>query len=163
MFAHALSLLQTLSPSPSPSAQPVPDGSFQAVLAQVDPLQAPVSAADEAEAMKQLFHLVSWLYVGLVDPTALAPDEPAPGTQAGPARREVEELKAVLRQLLQLSGGRPTHARHKAGGMDLMDYLKSLPTDLQNLLKRAFPDLEQLARQEAEREAKALARTLAQP
>lgn len=101
-----------------------------------------VDAADEAEALRELFHLVSRLSLGLLDTGALAAK--APGRHpAGPQRHEVESLKRLLRLFLsgRLHEG-VQDVQPPEQPLSLKVLFDSLPKELQNLLRRIFPKLD---------------------
>jgi len=120
--------------------QAPPAGGFAQALAaaqksgQVDP-------ADEYSALQELLHIVASLSCG--QPLDYPSASTGQGTP-GPMREQVEALKEVLRRLI--SGGRSSGKDPVAGqnAMSLDQLFQSLPPELRNLLRKAFPDLDQM-------------------
>jgi len=155
MYADSLSLTQATALQGFPPVQETAatTAGFGAVLAQAKAAQAPaatVDADDEHAALVELFHLVALLKMGIVDTSVLAPEDPAKALTAGPNRRELEQLKEVLRRLI--SGGSdagsglidPVTGKVKAGTVSLRALFDSLPPEVRNLLRAAFGDLADL-------------------
>ena len=152
MYADSLSLSQTTAlqgflPVQETSAA---TGGFGAALAQAKAAQAPAATVDpddEHAALVELFHLIALLKVGIVDTSVLAPEDPAKARTAGPSRRELEQLKEVLRRLI--GGGSdagaglidPATGKVKAGTVSLRALFDSLPPEVRNLLRQAFGNL----------------------
>jgi hypothetical protein len=82
----------------------------------------------------------------------------APGERPGPQRQKVEQLKEALRRLTQGGAdetdpgidpvtGKPRRGKSRIRLQALLD---ALPADLRNLLRRAFPDLDERVRADAD-------------
>lgn len=162
MLVNNLAPLQSASPRTpaNPAGLAAPGLSFQDALTQASAaLEAkatsPVDAKDEDEALKELFHLLAMLSLGIVDTALLDKKDAAKGSQPGPVRREVEALKAVIRRLLRRGqddedGMEVDPVTGKAQPKISTEALfQSLPSELQGLLRRAFPQLDDFLREEA--------------
>lgn len=139
-------------------------GSFEAALSGATAAQ-PASAVlgaqkpdpvDEEKALQELFHILALLSLGQIDYGSLAKCDSASGTPPGPRRMEVERLKELIRRILRGGEDEPeidpktgkprtqgTGQSHSSG-TSLNALFKSLPTEIQNLLRRAFPNLDQM-------------------
>ena len=160
MFARPLS--GTLSsPVVIPRPSPASGSTFGEVLNRVQAFQAEggssgVDARDEAEALKELFHLLAALSAGSLGETDVRPRQATAGETPGPQRRKVEALKAVLRRLSGWGEAETTAARDPVaagprtaeGRPGLRAPFESLPPDLQDLVREAFPDLDAALRLE---------------
>ena len=113
-----------------------------------------VDAQDEDKAMKALFRILAALSTGRVDGSVFEqdPDDRATGTSPGPIRTQLETLKAVIRRIMrggQVEGG--ANPSDPTAHASLESLLQSLPSEIQNLIRRAFPNLDQLLDTERQR------------
>lgn len=146
------------------SGSPTAANGFSDVLTQAIG-KTSVDAQDEDQAMKALFRILAALSTGRVDGCVFEqdPDDRADGTSPGPIRAQLERLKAVIRRIMRggqvESGANPddptTHA-------SLESLLQSLPSEIQNLIRRAFPNLDQLLDTERQKLLKSVTRLASQ-
>lgn len=146
MFARPLLGILS-SPAIIPRPSPAAGSTFGEVLNRVQASQADgggsgVDARDEAEALKELFHLLAALSAGSLGEADVRPCQATASETPGPQRRKVETLKAVLSRL---SGWDQTAAEARPG---LRASFESLPPELQNLVREAFPGLDAVFRLE---------------
>jgi len=170
MFAQALSAIQPAGfPAPS-SGTGSPGASFDAALASALGVGGASKASavdpdDEEKALQELFRILAMLQVGIVDSSVLKEEEANPAHPPGPARREVEALKNVLRWLIRGGGDdndsvidpatgkpKPSAKRSQEEGTSRRAMFSSLPSGIQALLRHAFPNLDDLLEKEQERE-----------
>lgn len=146
MFAHPLSGPLS-APAVIPRPSPATGSTFGEVLDRVQAAQADggsgVDAQDEAEALKELFHVLALLSAGSLVEAAVGPHPATAGETPGPQRKKVEALKAVLRRLSGWGEGAAAE-----GGPGLRAPFESLPPDLQDLIREAFPGLDAALRLE---------------
>lgn len=145
MFAQAISSVSAGASKNPPRPEPSPSsGTFGEILSQQVGAPANVDPVDEDKALKELFHILAMLSLGQVDGSVFSESEAAPGTTAGPARTEVETLKKVIRQFMRGGQGGDSTTDPGSQGTSLNALFQSLPTEIQNLLRRAFPSADSL-------------------
>ena len=134
------------SPRPEP---PAATEGFGEILSRRVGEQAKVDPVDEDKALKELFRILAMLSLGQVDGSVFSESDLAPGTPAGPVRAEVETLKRVIRRLM--GGGRAEAAVEDPDSSSLGALFQSLPTEIQDLLRRAFPDVDRILAEEVQK------------
>lgn len=124
----------------------------------LDAVKTPTpKALEEEQALRELCRILEQLTLGFVDATVFR-NPPDSTADMGPIRNEVERLKEVIRRLMchqtrATPDIDPATGKPRQGDLataSLRALIDSLPADLVHLLRRAFPDLDQLLEQEAE-------------
>lgn len=114
----------------------------------IKPATVEVDQADEVAATKELFALMKMLVSGKIDYSVLNNSDTNKQVADGPVRAELERLKTVIRKII--------HSGDESGSSDqdkisLKALFDSLPDETKALLKRAFPDLDRLLKNEEQR------------
>lgn len=106
-----------------------------------------IDEADEAAAIKELLALMKMLAGGKIDYSVLKNSDTNKDMADGPVRSQLEKLKTVLRKLINPAdnSGDPND---QYNNMSLKDLFDSLPDGTKALLKRVFPDLDELLKKE---------------
>jgi|GEM_PF-3220370 len=142
---------------------------FDAILASIKPntetgstaetdrtdLMKQVDQNDEAAATKELLALMKMLMFGKIDYSALKNSDTNNQMADGPVRAELERLKTVIRKIMNPTGESSTSDQDKLSLKTLFD---NLPDETKALLRRVFPDLEQLLKNEEKKIAEEKAR-----
>ena len=118
-------------------------------------LTIPVDQNDEAAATKELLALMKMLMFGKIDYSALKNSDTNNQVADGPVRAELERLKTVIRKIMNPTGESGTSDQDKLSLKTLFD---NLPDETKALLRRVFPDLEQLLKNEEKKIAEEKAR-----
>ena len=118
-------------------------------------LTIPVDQNDEAAATKELLALMKMLMFGKIDYSALKNSDTNNQMADGPVRAELERLKTVIRKIMNPTGESGTSDQDKLSLKTLFD---NLPDETKALLRRVFPDLEQLLKNEEKKIAEEKAR-----
>ncbi|ACD97261.1 hypothetical protein [Trichlorobacter lovleyi] len=111
-------------------------------------LTIPVDQNDEAAATKELLALMKMLMFGKIDYSALKNSDTNNQMADGPVRAELERLKTVIRKIIHPGDESGSSDQDKISLKALFD---SLPDETKALLKRAFPDLDRLLKNEEQR------------
>lgn len=111
----------------------------------IKPVTVQVDQDDEAAATKELLALMKMLMFGKIDYSALKNSDTNNQMADGPVRAELERLKTVIRKIMNPNGESGTSDQDKLSLKTLFD---NLPDETKALLRRAFPDLEQLLKNE---------------
>jgi len=125
----------------------------------VKPATVQVDQEDEAAATKELLALMKMLMFGKIDYSALGNSDTNKQVADGPVRAELERLKTVIRKILNPNGESGSSDQDKLSLKTLFD---NLPDETKALLKRAFPDLEQLLKKEEKKIAEEKAKNVEQ-
>lgn len=148
-------------------------GSFKAEFARArmtQTVQGPlgpqeIDPADESEALRELFHLMACLSVGIIDFEAIGKKKSRSGATPGPMRDRVEGLKRCLREFssrkreldeapIDPATGKPQEGSVQGAAqvsqepLSLREIYDSLPDEIRNLLRRIFPDLDDKLRED---------------
>ena len=118
-------------------------------------LMKQVDQNDEAAATKELLALMKMLMFGKIDYSALKNSDTNNQMADGPVRAELERLKTVIRKIMNPTGESGTSDQDKLSLKTLFD---NLPDETKALLRRVFPDLEQLLKNEEKKIAEEKAR-----
>jgi hypothetical protein len=162
MDAYRLSVLPIAPAAPVQSARTRPGQPFNEILTQASAAvpEPAVDPQDEDAALRELFHLVSLLSLGVVDASLLKAEDRDPLAPVGPNRAQVESLKEAIRKLLRGAGADadvldPVTGKPRPYGAGrrrtLKELIASLPEEFQNLLRKAFPDMDDLVAAELAR------------
>ncbi len=119
------------------------------------PVTVQVDQDDEAAATKELLALMKMLMFGKIDYSALKNSDTNNQMADGPVRAELERLKTVIRKIMNPNGESGTSDQDKLSLKTLFD---NLPDETKALLRRVFPDLEQLLKNEEKKIAEEKAR-----
>jgi len=150
MFAQSIPSMPTAASMPLSRPEPAaPSEGFGEILSRQVGAPANVDPVDEDKALKELFHLLAMLSLGQVDGSVFSESDLAPGTPAGPVRAEVETLKRAIRHLM--GGGRAEDSVQDSDATSLGALFQSLPTEIQDLLRRAFPDVDRILAEEVQK------------
>jgi len=148
MFNPAISPPSGAGPRP-PGPERPPSSGFASALSEArQALEPTPDPRDEAAALQEKFRILYRLSLGLVDPALLKAKEGGEAP-AGPARMEVETLKQLLRRLRR--GGAAEGRSDDPQEPSLSALFQALPSEIRNLLLRAFPWLQEALQMEAQR------------
>lgn len=114
----------------------------------IKPVTVEVDQADEIAATKELFALMKMLVSGKIDYSVLNNSDTNKQVADGPVRAELERLKTVIRKIIHPGDESGSSDQDKISLKALFD---SLPDETKALLKRAFPDLDRLLKNEEQR------------
>ena len=114
----------------------------------IKPATVEVDQADEIAATKELFALMKMLVSGKIDYSVLNNSDTNKQVADGPVRAELERLKTVIRKIIHPGDESGSSDQDKISLKTLFD---SLPDETKALLKRAFPDLDRLLKNEEQR------------
>lgn len=114
----------------------------------IKPATVEVDQADEVAATKELFALMKMLVSGKIDYSVLNNSDTNKQVADGPVRAELERLKTVIRKIINPGDESGSSDQDKISLKALFD---SLPDETKALLKRAFPDLDRLLKNEEQR------------
>ncbi|MGL1935022.1 MAG: hypothetical protein OCD01_08380 [Fibrobacterales bacterium] len=117
-----------------------------------------IDSRDEESAIKEMFALIKMLYSGVIDYAKLENSDTNAEVADGPERSKLEELKSIIQDVLKTIGTEveENDVSHVAemSEEELAETISArfdrLPSDLKNLLLRAFPDLEDFLDKERE-------------
>jgi hypothetical protein len=104
-----------------------------------------LSAKDESDAAYELFKLTKMLISGIVDYNLLGEADAIEGTRQGKKRELVEKLKMAIKCIIKET---------KPENGSLTDLIGSFPSEIQELLHSAFPNLKEMIELEKEKAAK---------
>lgn len=124
-----------------------------------------MDAQDEDRALKALFRILAALSTGRVDGCVFEqdPGDRAAGASPGPIRTQLETLKAVIRRIMR--GGQDENGANPddpTAHASLESLLQSLPSEIQSLIRRAFPNLDQILDTERQKLLKSVTRLASQ-
>lgn len=114
----------------------------------IKPVTVEVDQEDEIAATKELFALMKMLVAGKIDYSVLNNSDTNKQVADGPVRAELERLKAVIRKIINPGDESGSSDQDK---MSLKALFDSLPDETKALLKKAFPDLDRLLKNEEQR------------
>lgn len=114
----------------------------------IKPAPVQVDQKDEIAATKELLALMKMLVSGKIDYSILNNSDTNKQVADGPARAELERLKTVIRKIINPGDESGSSDQDK---MSLKALFDSLPDETKALLKKAFPDLDRLLKNEEQR------------
>ena len=109
------------------------------------PVATQVDQNDEAAATKELLALMKMLVLGKIDYSVLGNSDTNKQVADGPVRAELERLKTVIRKIINPTGESGSSDQDKLSLKTLFD---NLPDETKALLRRVFPNLDQLLKNE---------------
>ncbi len=95
---------------------------------------------DERAATAELLRFYKMLMSGKIDTGALNNTDTNHNMADGPNRKTLETLKAVIRRLIGMQGAENDNMNN----FSVRELIKQLPDGVKDLLKKVFPDLEEL-------------------
>jgi hypothetical protein len=119
------------------------------------PVATQVDQADEAAATKELLALMKMLTLGKIDYSVLGNSDTNKQVADGPVRAELERLKTIIRKIISPTGESGSSDQDKLSLKTLFD---DLPDETKALLRRVFPNLDQLLKNEEKKIAEEKAR-----